>query len=140
MIAVIDASVVVKWLIPDPAREPDSDRALAVLGAIRSGRLEPLQPPHWLAEAAAAISRLRPGFADEAIDLLDAMEIPVSDEITLYKRAATLATRLDHHLFDTLYHALALEREALLITADRRYYNKAHRLGHIVDLADWNNQ
>jgi predicted nucleic acid-binding protein len=137
VIAVIDASVVVKWLISDPAREPDSDRALAVLDAIRGGYLAPLQPPHWLAEAAAAVSRLRPGFAGEAIDLLDAMEIPVSHEVTVYKRAAALAAQLNHHLFDTLYHALALEREALLISADRRYYNKAHKLGHIVYLADW---
>lgn len=137
MIAVIDASVIVKWFFPDPSREPDSDRALAVLSAVRDGRLEPLQPPHWLAEVAAVVSRLQPRLADEAIDLLDAMEIPVNGEATVYKRAAALATRLDQHLFDTLYHALALEREALLISADRRYYNKAHKLGHIVYLADW---
>lgn len=137
MIAVIDASVIVKWFFPDPAREPDSDRALAVLSAVRDGRLEPLQPPHWLAEVAAVVSRLQPGLADEAIDLLDAMEISVSGEATVYKRAAALAARLDQHLFDTLYHALALEREALLISADRRYYNKANKLGHIVYLADW---
>lgn len=137
MRAVIDASVIVKWFFPDPSREPDSDRALEVLSAIRDGRLEPLQPPHWLAEVAAVVSRLQPRLADEAIDLLDAMEIPVNGEATVYKRAAALAARLDQHLFDTLYHALALEREALLISADRRYYNKAHKLGHIVYLADW---
>lgn len=137
MIAVIDASVIVKWVLRNPAREPDSDRAFAVLDAVRNGRLEPLQPPHWLAEVAAVVSRLQPELADDAIDLLDAMEIPVSNEVTVYKRAAALAVRLDQHLFDTLYHALALEHQGLFISADGRYYNKARGLGHIVYLADW---
>jgi len=39
---------------------------------------------------------------------------------------------LSHHLFDTLYHATAIESEALMITADRRYHDKAAHLGRIV--------
>jgi hypothetical protein len=35
-------------------------------------------------------------------------------------------------LFDTLYHATAFEAEAVLITADQRYYDKASHLGSIV--------
>jgi hypothetical protein len=45
---VIDASVAVKWVFPDPAAEPDADRALALLRALRDGTLEAMQPPHWL--------------------------------------------------------------------------------------------
>jgi hypothetical protein len=40
-------------------------------------------------------------------------------------------------LFDTLYHAVALEQGALLVSADRRYLNKAGGLGQIVGLEDW---
>jgi predicted nucleic acid-binding protein len=52
--------------------------------------------------------------------------------------ATELAMRLDHHVFDTLYHAVALHTPgATLVTADRRYYDKARREGQIVLLADW---
>jgi hypothetical protein len=46
--------------------------------------------------------------------------------------AVDLATRLNHHVFDTLYHALALATPgAVLVTADRRYGEKALSLGQI---------
>ena len=137
MIAVIDASVIVKWFFPDPVREPDSDHALGVLEAIRKGEVEPLQPPHWLAEVAAMIARLEPEITGQAIDLLDAMEFRVRDDAAIYKRAAVLAAELNQHLFDTLYHAVALEHDAILISADRRYFNKAGQLGRIAYLPHW---
>lgn len=108
-----------------------------MLEAIRSAHIEPLQPPHWLAEVAAVVTRLDAALANKAIDLLDAMEFRVAHEPAIYKRASALAARLDQHLFDTLYHAVALEHDASLITADRKYYNKARHLGQIVYLADW---
>jgi predicted nucleic acid-binding protein len=74
MIAVVDASVIVKWFFPDPLREPHSEQALSILEAIRDGNLEPLQPPHWLAEVTAVISRLEPDQAAWTVDLLSAME------------------------------------------------------------------
>jgi predicted nucleic acid-binding protein len=137
MIAVLDASVVVKWLFPDPAREPHAEHALSVLEAIRTGRIEPLQPPHWLAEVMAVTARLNATIADSAVDLLDAMEFRVMHEPGIYKRAVDLAARLNQHLFDTLYHAVAIETGATLITADRKYYNKAQRVGQIMFLAEW---
>lgn len=137
MIATLDASVIVKWLLPDPAREANTEEALAMLADVRTARIEPLQPAHWLAEVAAVVARLDAAIAEKAIDLLDAMEFRVTHEAAIYKRAAAMASRLDQHLFDTLYHAVALEHDAMLITADRRYYNKARHLGRIVSLADW---
>ncbi len=134
---VVDASVVVKWTLPDPAEEPDTDRALALLGEIRSGNAAPLQPAHWLAETAAVITRLRPDTAQDVIDLLDAMEFSIIDDVAIYKRASRVGAALDHHLFDTLYHAVALEWEIDLITADDHYYRKAEPVGRILRLADW---
>jgi predicted nucleic acid-binding protein len=48
-----------------------------------------------------------------------------------------LAIDLGHHLFDTLYHAVALESEACLVTADDRYHRKAEALPGIRHLRDW---
>lgn len=134
---VVDASVAVKWVLPDSAGESDTDRAAALLNAVRDNRLELVQPPHWLAEVAAVISRLRPEVANEAVDLLDALELAVEADAEIYKRASRIARQFDHHLFDTLYHALALERDAVLVTADDRYLRKAAALGGIVSLSHW---
>lgn len=137
MKAVLDASVIVKWIVPDPEREPGVEKALALLTAIRDGRLIPLQPPHWLAEVAAVVTRIRPAVAAEAIDLLDSMEFPIVNDPEVFKRASQIAHELNHHLFDTLYHALALERGLALVSADESYIRKARRLGQIVPLKDW---
>ena len=53
------------------------------------------------------------------------------------RRAAELSIALDHHLFDTLYHAVALEEGATLVTADATYFGKAKNLGSIELLADF---
>ena len=134
---VVDASVAVKWFLPESSREQDADRATTLLHAVREGRVDLVQPPHWLAEVAAVITRLRPEIAAEAIDLLDAMEIETTADAELYKRASDLAKKLNQHLFDTLYHALALANDALLVTADDRYLRKARALGKVVALSEW---
>jgi predicted nucleic acid-binding protein len=41
------------------------------------------------------------------------------------------------HLFDALYHAVAMQTDAILITADERYYRAAHVNGSIVLLQGW---
>ena len=138
MRVVVDASVVVKWLLPEVARERDTLAALSVLDAIASDALEPLQPPHWLAEVAAVMARLAPRTAAETVQLLHTMELPVLDEPQLYVEACSLSTRLSHHVFDTLYHAVTrCEPETICITADEIYYRKARGLGGLVLLRDF---
>ena len=70
--------------------------------------------------------------------VLAALEFPTTDEPNVIRRATSLAIETNHHLFDALYHAVALEHEdALLVTADDRYYRKAERYGRIAALRDW---
>ena len=123
MIVVLDASVILKWLLENPATEPDTEKAFALVGLVMSGRLEILQPVHWLAEVAAVAARLVPQTAVGDIEMLSAFEFPTTDDPNVMRRATSLAIETNHHLFDTLYHAVALEHEdALLVTADERYY------------------
>jgi len=42
-----------------------------------------------------------------------------------------------HHLFDTLYHALAIYLNAVFVTADELYYRKTETLGYIQLLSNW---
>jgi hypothetical protein len=75
---------------------------------------------HFIAEVAAVLARIKPTEAQS--DLLDLIAIArrTVDSPEVYATAVTLATQLNHPLFDTLYHALALETPgAMFVTADR---------------------
>ncbi|HLZ98926.1 MAG TPA: type II toxin-antitoxin system VapC family toxin [Steroidobacteraceae bacterium] len=138
MTIVLDASVILKWLLEDPAKEPDTEKALALIEALVDGNLEVLQPAHWLIEVAAVAARLTPQTAVQDVGLLSAMQFPTSDDPNVLLRATALAIETGHHLFDTLYHAVALEHgDAVLVTADDRYRRKAKSYGRIAALADW---
>ncbi len=135
---MLDASVVLKWLFEDPAREPDTEKALAIVESVVLGRVEILQPVHWLAEVAAVAARLTPETAVGDVEMLCALELPTTDDPNVIRRATSLAIETNHHLFDALYHAIALEHEdALLVTADDRYYGRAKHYGKIATLHDW---
>lgn len=137
MRVVVDASVVVKWLFADPQREEFTQRATALMGGVVQGRVLAVQPVHWLTEVASVLARATPGQAEKDVGLLCALSLPVSDGPEILQRACRLAIELEHHLFDTLYHAVALETDSVLVTADAQYLNKAGKLGQILHLADW---
>lgn len=138
MTLVLDASVFLKWLLEDPAREPDTDQAFAVIQSVIQGDQEILQPVHWLIEVAAVAARLTPQTAIHDVEMLEAMQLPTSDDPGVMRRATALAIDTGTQMFDALYHAVALEHDdALLVTADDRYRRKATRYGKIVSLHDW---
>jgi predicted nucleic acid-binding protein len=134
---VADASVAVKWVAPLKPDEIDTAKALDLLARIDAGDFQLSQPPHWLAETAAIIVRLYPATAEDDISDLYETEFERIENPAIYSRACELSRDLNHHLFDTLYHAVALElRDTLLVTADERYYKKAKRHGRIALLSE----
>lgn len=138
MTVVLDASVVVKWLLQDPQQESDSDKATHLVEAVVKGNEQVLQPPHWLVEVGAVLARISPATAAEDIVMLRALEFPITDGPAMLHRACKLAVDLKQHLFDTLYHAVALETpETVLITADERYFRAARDISGIVKLNNW---
>jgi predicted nucleic acid-binding protein len=134
---VIDASVAVKWIVGDQPGESDVDRASALLGAIARGAVSAFEPAHWVAEVTGVVVRLKPDRAVAAIALLTHSRFSTTASRVAYRRAAQLSQQLDHHLFDTLYHAVALEEGATLVTADTAYFGKAKDLGSVELLADF---
>lgn len=135
---VLDASVVVKWILPGRVGEAHGDRALAILRAIQTDRLSVIEPPHWLAEVAAVVTRIVPDRAGEIIGLMHAMEFPVLNDLDTYLEATRLARESGQHVFDTLYHAVALRRPGTsLVTADARYYRRARHVGGLRLLEDF---
>lgn len=135
---VADASVIVKWVFPSRSDEADTGKALKLLENIKAEQIGLYQPPHWLAEVAAVITRLSPETALEDINDLYEMGFPVMDTPEVYATASNLSHTLNHHLFDTLYHAVALHLDdVVLVTTDERYYQKAQDRGRISLLADF---
>lgn len=135
---VLDASVAVKWVCPEPAREPHAGVARLILRQVQSGALRLLQPVHFLPEVAAVVVRESPRTANQ--DVLDLMQIEfdVVDHPEVLLRAVALAREHRQHVFDTLYHAVALDsEEAVLVTADDRYWRAARDAGRIVRLSDY---
>jgi len=137
VILVVDASVAIKWFFRDRTDEVHAHQALQILAAVNSEKAQLRQPLHFIAEVAAVLSREKPDDAKADLANLLNIEFQRVESSAIYATACDLAIRLNHHLFDTLYHAVALhEPEATLITADRRYYDKAKGIGQITLLGD----
>ena len=137
MKAVIDASVTIKWFVPDDGAEEDADKAIQIFKEIQVSGVNPFQPVHWQAEVIAVLSRISPKVSKQSIQLLDILEFPVCDNLEIYQLASEIAIKLNQHLFDTLYHAVALEQQASLITSDIKYFRKAKGLGNILLLSEY---
>jgi predicted nucleic acid-binding protein len=138
VITVIDASVVIKWLLQDPEREAGTEKATQLMGRVANGEQPILQPTHWLVEVGAVLARESPSTAVDDVGMLTAMELPTTDELQVLRRGVELAMELKQHLFDTYYHGVALETpDCMLITADERYLRAARAKGNIVSLMEW---
>lgn len=117
MTTVVDASVVLKWIV----QEPDSGAALKYLAA---SDLE--APSIWLAETANALWRyvtLGQLRRDEAESRLAALRIAPITTIPLeqdVEGALALANALGHPVYDCLYLALAIRKSGKVVTADKR--------------------
>jgi predicted nucleic acid-binding protein len=135
---VVDASVVVKWLLQDPEREADTDKATQLMDLVASGEQSVLQPTHWVVEVGAVLARESPSTAADDVEMLTALELPTTDDPRVLRRGVELATELKQHLFDTYYHGIALENsDCTLVTADERYLRAARAKGRIVSLTEW---
>jgi len=133
---VVDASVAIKWFV-GAIDEQDIAQADAVAAAIERSGTELFAPVHWTTEVIAVLARRDPRIVDRALLALDDMTPRLIQGTAVLKRAADMAIALEHHLFDTLYHAAAMEVGAILVTADEVYFNKARHLGGVQLLADF---
>jgi predicted nucleic acid-binding protein len=134
---VVDASVALKWFLREVPREPHFDRAEAVVAALDRGDTQLFAPVHWTSEVISVLARIRPTLVDAALIALEDARPQVVHGVSVLKRAADMSVALNHHLFDTLYHAVALEEGATLVTADEVYFAKAQGLGSITPLAEF---
>jgi predicted nucleic acid-binding protein len=125
---VVDASVAVKWLLPEPG-----DAAAQELLASEERLVAPSLIRTEVAAALARRARFReiePRDAETALGLWlqalrDGVISLVADEADLVT-ALGLTAELSHPLQDCLYLALAERLGAPLVTADKKFVVKAH--------------
>jgi len=119
---VIDASVAVKWVLP----EPGAERAGVLLSALASGDLAIEIPDICVAEITNVLwkrcrrrDELTPRQARQAQALLlDVLPVP-TPSAQLVPAALEIALTYRHSVYDCLYVALAERRNCPLVTADR---------------------
>lgn len=138
MTIVVDASVALKWLLP----EPDSVAAERVVSA--GDAL--IAPTLLVAETCSAVwKRLRRGeVTTEHADLVVARLPQLLDRLIadalLALAALRIAREIDHPVYDCFYLALAERENAPLVTADRRLVERVTGTpwaGRVVALDAW---
>jgi predicted nucleic acid-binding protein len=131
---VVDASVALKWYLNHREAEQDVERAAAVGRAIEKPNARLFSPTHWVLEVVSVLARIEPELAEVAIRELADIGPTIVNGSNVISRAARMASDLKRHMFDTMYHAVAIECGAQLVTADLQYFNSARHLGHIISL------
>ena len=139
-IAIIDASALVKLVIP----EEHSDIARRIVSSYQRGEMRLLAPDFILTECANVLWRhaIRAGSSTtEAIATLNVLRgraIALVPQRELVDAALGFAVTYGSSVYDALYCALALREDAALITADSRLVNRVAGSGvRAFTLPDW---
>lgn len=121
----VDASVVIKWFVPEELSEearllleyPHEFQAPDILLAEFGNTM-------WKKFRRGEVSFLQP-YVDELLELDEVIDLhPVAEQVT---RAVQIAGELDHPVYDCLYLACAEATSSTVVTADRRLAYKASR-------------
>ena len=118
MTVVVDASIVVRWLLKLPGSD-DAEAMVASADAI-------LAPDVVISETASALwkavlfANLERDDAATALQSIDRLFDQIVPSQSLRMRAFSIATELRHPVYDCFYLALAEDRSGYLLTADKR--------------------
>jgi len=130
--AVIDASVVLRWVFED---EADRLGAVGVGQALRDAQLHAVEPPLFLLEVAASLEigirerRVDRTAAEAAMRALGAVSFEEVEPGAFAAAAFGLALATGLRVPAASYLEVARTRHATLITADRRQLEAAELLG-----------
>ena len=137
MIVTPDASVLLKWVIPVDD-EPDTAAALSLREEAVSGAIELVVPQLWIYEVGNTLARRFPEQVDELLaPLLDFHLTEARLDSEWRAQAVSLAATCGVTFYDAAYHAVALVRDGVFVTADERYVHRASKVGRVTVLRQW---
>jgi predicted nucleic acid-binding protein len=134
---VVDASVVIKWFIP----EADSDKAVKLRDRHVEGSLTLMAPDLLVYEVANALFYHPDLSIDEVKEDLEALLMLDLDLIQpsgeFVSSIAEDARKYAVSVYDSSYLALAEATSSSLVTADRKLYEKAKKAGLALTLDEY---
>jgi len=138
---ILDASVAVKIL----HEEQDTNIAQDFLEACTTNDTHVLVPEHFLYELINVCQKLGIEVAN-ALKFFGAMKGSILTVVTPDNAMWLLAEKIAREghqksgfpsMYDSIYHALAIESKGIFVTADRRHFAKTENLAHISLLSAW---
>ena len=126
-LVVLDASVAAKWLVW--AGEPLEAEALSLVELRNQGQIEFVVPDLFWPEIGSILckavqrSRCSEGAARHSIQELRNYDLPMARSEPLLESAFAIARRYNRSFYDSIYVALAVSRQATLVTADEKLAN-----------------
>jgi predicted nucleic acid-binding protein len=125
---VLDASVAAKWFLPRAA-EPLAEEALVLLRGYAEGEIQLTVPDLFWAEfgnilwKAVRMGRLPQKSATEALTSILQYSLPTVSGRDLVDDALAIALSTGRTVYDAMYLALAVQNDAVFVTADERLVN-----------------
>ena len=126
-----DASIILKWVLEKD--EEYQDEAITFLKGWLNQEYEFLLPSLWFYEVGNVLGMKRPKDAGDILNILLEYEF---NECHISKELVTMAIGLMNEFkgvtfYDAIYHALALQVNGIMITADKAYFEKVKGKGNI---------
>lgn len=136
-VVVPDASVLLKWVLPGEYEE-HVPQALALRSAIALQRVQVAVPALWYFEVGNTLARKYPQDAAGRLADLRAFRLPsVEVDSALERQMLHLTSAFGVTFYDAAYHALAIVREGVFVTADEKYLQAVAGESHVMHLQDW---
>ncbi len=133
---VIDASVILKWILGD-REEPDQAKAVELLTGWAEGRDDLRAPALWEYEVANFLGRELPDEAGRKMEMLRRLEIrSVALTDTMINRCFQWMKTKKVTFYDASYLAVAVETGAVLVTADEKFVKKMGKGESLAALKD----
>jgi predicted nucleic acid-binding protein len=138
MTIVVDANVAIKWFIEQPGTD-DAQRVQQYKGPL-------IAPALLLSETTSGLWRhVTRGDIDVSEAKTAVVNLPrwfseLAEDRLLAPVALDLAVELNNSPYDCFYLALAIERGAPLVTADKRFINRLSQTAYtslVIHLPDW---
>ena len=133
---IADASVLLKWVIRETQ---DFEAAIILRNQFVEHKIDIIVPANCFAEICNILGR---EYQDIALSYISYL---ITSEITEYGISLNLAHGAfllmkkykGISFYDALYHALAIQKKSVFITADEKYYKKTRKERHIMLLKDY---
>lgn len=128
----VDASVVVGFLLRSSRGSEQCIEKL--LPEVERGEISLIAPSFFLQEVSNALRFSLTNSADAFLAQMSFQNLPIQMiHLEPFQQASILSTAyaLDTAVYDCAYHYLAVLKNGIFLTADKKYYKKAQHLGSI---------